>query len=57
MDFELFCASDRVVATYGHNLLLRRIRLEVFSLCKEKKNRTKKVASCRTLCIERTEYE
>jgi len=28
MDLELFCATDRVVVTHGHNLLLRRMRLE-----------------------------
>jgi len=42
MDFELFCAIDRVVVTYGRNLLLRRIRLGVFTLWKEERNRTKK---------------
>ena len=56
MDIELFCAIDRVV-TYGHSLLLRRIRLEVFTLCKEKKNRTKRLRLCRTVCVERTGYE
>jgi hypothetical protein len=51
MDIELFCAIDRVV-TYGHKLLLRRIRLEIFTLCKGKKNRTKRVASLRN-CVHR----
>jgi len=54
MDLELFCATDRVVVTHGHNLLLRRMRLEFVQGEEQVK---KKVLLCRTVCIERTGYE